>query len=73
MESFSDLLDIRQRLSELEQAISSGSGDVDVLLKQYSQLQDEYHDRNGYACDHGQAHPGRTALTLRSTICGWGC
>lgn len=51
MESFSDLLDIRQRLSELEQAISSGSGDVDVLLKQYSQLQDEYHDRNGYACE----------------------
>lgn len=51
MESFSDLLDIRQHLSELEHAISSGSGDVDVLLKQYSHLQDEYHDRNGYACE----------------------
>jgi ATP-binding cassette subfamily F protein 3 len=51
MGSFSDLLDIRQRLSELEQAISSGRGDVDMLLKQYSLLQDEYHDRNGYACE----------------------
>ncbi|MGI6434425.1 MAG: ABC-F family ATP-binding cassette domain-containing protein [Syntrophomonadaceae bacterium] len=51
MSSFDDLLELRQRLAEFEFAISSGSGDVDVLLKQYSVLQDEYHDRNGYACE----------------------
>lgn len=51
MGSFSDLLDIRQRLAQLEQALSSGSGEVDLLLKKYSLLQDEYHDRNGYACE----------------------
>lgn len=51
MGSFSDLLEIRQRLAHLEHALGSGSGDVDELLKKYSLLQEEYHDRNGYACE----------------------
>lgn len=51
MASFSDLLDIRRRLTLLEHALSSGQSDVELLLKQYSLLQDEYHERNGYASE----------------------
>lgn len=51
MGSFSELLEIRQRLADLEHALGSGSGEVDTLLKQYSLLQEEYHERNGYACE----------------------
>ncbi len=52
MSSFSDLLELRSRISELEQRISQAGSDLPRLMDRYAVLMEEYERNNGYACEN---------------------
>lgn len=63
MSSFSDLLELRSRIRELEQRISQAGPDLTRLMDRYAVLMEEYERNNGYACEN----------TARRILVGLGC
>ncbi len=52
MSSFSDLLELRSTISDLEQRISQAGPDLPRLMDRYAVLMEEYERNNGYACEN---------------------
>lgn len=50
--SFSDLLEKRRQLGELEYKISLGGANIDKVMNRYAELTEEYERADGYACEN---------------------
>ncbi len=52
MSSYSHLLELRNRIGDLEQQISQAGPDLGRLMDRYAVLTEEYERNNGYACEN---------------------
>ncbi len=52
MNSFSELIDKRRKLSELEKAMANGESNLNKLMERYARLTEEYEKANGYTCEN---------------------
>jgi len=52
MQSYLDLVDMRQQLHELEVKMGADDADLDRVMEQYARLSEAYERANGYACEN---------------------
>lgn len=52
MKSFAGLIEMRQKLQDLETRISRAEGNMESLMEQYARLQEAYDRANGYSCEN---------------------
>ncbi|HPF20745.1 MAG TPA: ABC-F family ATP-binding cassette domain-containing protein [Syntrophomonas sp.] len=52
MESYAEVLQLRSRLTALEEQIARGGPDLNKDLQRYARLSDEYERADGYACEN---------------------
>ncbi|MEA1962014.1 MAG: ABC-F family ATP-binding cassette domain-containing protein [Bacillota bacterium] len=51
MDSFTDLIQKRQQMRQLEQAMAHGENDLEHIMEEYARVTEEYEQANGYACE----------------------
>ncbi|MDD3364083.1 MAG: ABC-F family ATP-binding cassette domain-containing protein [Syntrophomonas sp.] len=52
MESFTDLIEKRQLMQELERKMGEGGSVLPKVMEQYARVSEEYERANGYACEN---------------------